>query len=467
VCRALETIWSVNQNDGTLESQIAFVDMLASLVPPEQHEDACSRLRCLFWDLTGGIAANPEWLGWNEQAVSRVAERIHAAEQFELMPILADALEDAGCTEQAILQHCRGPGPHSRGCWVLGMVLARPRGEAGERDKYGCWVNLFTLRIRLNPTDRYAWANRAYGYNRIRRYDDAIADLNQTLEISPGYAWALRERGYSYQEKKDYERALADYDSALQVEPRNNWTYAHRGYVLNNQGKYDEAIEQLNRALRLAPNDGWALGKRGYSYLMKKHNRRAIRDFTRAIENDPVYVDDSDFSWAHACRAEAYQRAGERERAVEDFNRAIQLKPDFAWAYGRRGYAHWRLGQYRQAIADLEKAVGINPEDAWFNNFLAWMLATCPADELRNGWRAVDFATRACELTGWKTANYIDTLAAAHAESGDFEQAVTWQEKVLEMGFTQLKAPHRLKLFQAGKPYREQGCQQRPRSPTS
>jgi len=56
---------------------------------------------------------------------SGIAAAIDAERAFDRMPILADALEDAGCTNQEILSHCRGPGPHVRGCWLVDLILAK------------------------------------------------------------------------------------------------------------------------------------------------------------------------------------------------------------------------------------------------------------------------------------------------------------------------------------------------------
>ena len=65
------------------------------------------------------------WLSWNHGLVPRLAKNIYDERAFEQMPYLADALEDAGCTDAAILAHCRGPGPHARGCWVLDALLEK------------------------------------------------------------------------------------------------------------------------------------------------------------------------------------------------------------------------------------------------------------------------------------------------------------------------------------------------------
>jgi hypothetical protein len=69
------------------------------------------------------VRLHPAWLGWADQTVPRLAEGVYEEGAFDRLPILADALEDAGCTCADILSHLRGPGPHVRGCWALDLIL--------------------------------------------------------------------------------------------------------------------------------------------------------------------------------------------------------------------------------------------------------------------------------------------------------------------------------------------------------
>src|SRR5437762_722095 len=57
--------------------------------------------------------------------IPRLAQAVYEERAFERLPVLADALEEAGCTDAAILDHCRSPGPHARGCWVVDLLLGR------------------------------------------------------------------------------------------------------------------------------------------------------------------------------------------------------------------------------------------------------------------------------------------------------------------------------------------------------
>src|SRR3712207_6197149 len=66
---------------------------------------------------------DPAWLLWNDGCVPRLARMIDEEGRFEALPILADALEEAGCRDADLLAHCRAPGPHVRGCWRIETLL--------------------------------------------------------------------------------------------------------------------------------------------------------------------------------------------------------------------------------------------------------------------------------------------------------------------------------------------------------
>jgi tetratricopeptide (TPR) repeat protein len=114
-------------------------------------------------------------------------------------------------------------------------------------------------------------------------------------------------------------------------------------------------------------------------------------------------------------------------------------------------------GRYSEAIARLDSALTSNPDNAFLHNNKAWLLATCPDDTVRDGTLAVEHATKACDLTNWSNYAYVDTAAAAYAESGDFDSAVKWQTEAIRLGGGSYAQDFqkRLRLFKAGKPYRE------------
>jgi len=71
------------------------------------------------------VVLDPAWLAWDDAAVVKVARTVYEERRFEEMTVLADALEEAGCTCAALLDHCRQPGEHVRGCWLVDLLLQR------------------------------------------------------------------------------------------------------------------------------------------------------------------------------------------------------------------------------------------------------------------------------------------------------------------------------------------------------
>jgi tetratricopeptide (TPR) repeat protein len=211
--------------------------------------------------------------------------------------------------------------------------------------------------------------------------------------------------------------AADHYTKLLDAEPSEDRWFAFRGWARHRQGKIDEALKDYAEAIRLSPQSASWWGNRGLIYMGAKKLDEAIADFTAAIdltENEMGYLN----------RGLAYTRKKEFARAMADYTRVVERNPALA------------LGQ----------------------NQLAWLLSTTPDDKVRDGKRAVEAAKKACELTDHKNGGYLDTLAAAYAEVGEFDKAVEWQEKALKAGDIPIKdqdgARKRLELYKQKKPYR-------------
>jgi tetratricopeptide (TPR) repeat protein len=203
---------------------------------------------------------------------------------------------------------------------------------------------------------------------------------------------------------------------------------------------------------KIEQNAGW-YSARGEAYSRKGDYYRAIADFTEAIRLSPRDAD------AHNLRGVAYHAWGDYDEAIDDFTESIHIdstKPEY---YGNRGNAYCGTGDNDKAVADFTEALRLDPKAPDRLNSLAWLWATCPDARVRNGTKAVECATRACELSSWKQATCIATLAAAYAEVGKFDEAVKWQRKALDASDRDAgareNARQRLKLYQEGKPYRQ------------
>jgi tetratricopeptide (TPR) repeat protein len=209
-----------------------------------------------------------------------------------------------------------------------------------------------------------------------------------------------------------------DADQSERELPGTADAYSARGIAWCEEGKFDEAIADFNEALRLEPQNARALVNRGNAWDGKK-------DF---------------------------------DKAIADFTEAIRLDPKLAAAYGNRSLTWQDLGEYEKAASDIEEMIRLEPNSVFALGNCAWLLATCPDDKCRDGKRAVKLATTACELSGWVEVDDIDTLAAAYAEVGDFENAIKWQERALELAppADRVEFRDRLALFKSGQPYRDE-----------
>ena len=222
-------------------------------------------------------------------------------------------------------------------------------------------------------------------------------------------------------------------------------------------GDLDKALEHLNKAVGRGPEVAALYLKRGWIFERQQRLDDAIRDLDQAIRLDPKHA------FAYVTRSAVHAKAGRYNLARRDADLAIRLGPKMASAVFARAELEALAGNYQQALADTDSAVRLQPQFAAAHNLRARLLATTPVAEVRNGTEAVRAATLACELSGWKTPEFLDTLAAAYAESANFTEAVRWQETaVAERGLAQAvkedatrTARDRLELYRKNLPFRD------------
>jgi hypothetical protein len=90
-----------------------------------EEREQCGLLRDLFGNPFHPTTLNLTWLSWHDGLLVSMACQMYESRDFNDMPVLADALEEAGCDNAEILTHCRQPGEHVRGCWVVDLVLGK------------------------------------------------------------------------------------------------------------------------------------------------------------------------------------------------------------------------------------------------------------------------------------------------------------------------------------------------------
>jgi hypothetical protein len=89
---------------------------------PAALAPACALIREVVGNPFHPLRLDPTWLTWNDRTVARLAEAIHQEQDFARLPVLADALEEAGCADADLLRHCRTRAGHVRGCWAVDLL---------------------------------------------------------------------------------------------------------------------------------------------------------------------------------------------------------------------------------------------------------------------------------------------------------------------------------------------------------
>jgi hypothetical protein len=107
------------------DEAVAVVRAWGRWVPPARHRELAELLREVAGNPFRPGALRHRWRVWEGGTIARLARAVYDGRRFEDLPILADALEDAGCADPAVLAHCRGPGEHVRGCWLLDGLLGK------------------------------------------------------------------------------------------------------------------------------------------------------------------------------------------------------------------------------------------------------------------------------------------------------------------------------------------------------
>lgn len=335
--------------------------------------------------------------------------------------------------------------------------------------KFFCGLRLVALAIVASLTT-YAFADpgaytngvashliRAMAYAKLHDWDKMIAQCDEAIRLNPNATDAYRGRGAAYYEKQEWNNVISNYSEVLRLDTNDGDAYSYIGYACNMIGNYDKAIDSYNKYLDFNTNSAAEYFNRGFAYGKKGEVDRAISDYDKAIKLDPKNAD------AFFGRGYEYGYKKDFDKVISDFSEAIRLKPKNAQAYFYRGYTYRIKGDLDKAADDYIKSSELDPNNptVWDSlNSLAWQLATSPDTSIRNGKRSLEVAKRACELSKWGDWRFIDTLAAAYAETSDFDNAVKYQKMTTNMEQSakiqeQFGLVQRLQLYEQKKPYHE------------
>jgi protein O-mannosyl-transferase len=299
-----------------------------------------------------------------------------------------------------------------------------------------------------------AWKQAAY-------WQDSETLWNHTLACTTGNDMAHFGLGNVFLKSKRWDDAIAQYQEAMQIHSNFGEVYNNLGYALQQKGRADEAIPLFQKALELNPNIQTAYDNLGTALLQKGRMDEALAVYQAALRINPDNAKD------HYILANLLRQKGKLDEAIGQYQQALQIDPNYVEAQNNLGLALWQNGREADAIAEFQKTVQIAPNNASYHlnlakafmlkgrmsdainqyqmalqiepanlqtqNDLAWLLATGPQASLRNGEKALQLAQHANAVTGEKNPIVLHTLAAALAATGRFGDAAQTAQKAIEL----------------------------------
>ena len=346
-------------------------------------------------------------------------------------------------------------------------------------------LNDYNTAIQLQPNNAEMFLDRGNAYRDHNELDRALNDYNTAVQVNPtneiGYFWrghllcdltnyAAAELNYQaftlsnptspaawsylgdfHERMTNYTSAIADFTKCIQLEPTTSLYYSIRASlqeesakVFARLGETNKQQEVLNQALRdhqqavtLNPE---ALVGLGRFECRQGHFDQGISDFTLFLQTHPAsYGGLTSRAYAYEIVANRMGTNGDVKgqqdalaKALADWNQLVSLKTQEQNSFQcLRGEYYSRNHQYASALSDFHRAMELQPNDYEAQSSLARFLATCPDPAFRDGTNALTIAQKACASDHYDDGWSLATLAAAYAETGDFVQAVKWQNQAL------------------------------------
>jgi len=334
---------------------------------------------------------------------------------------------------------------------ALGLILRTSARNRDYRDVIPLWAGA----AEVNPRNDRAFNQWAVALAARGQTDEAIEKYERGLELNPASVPAHLSLVPLLLETGRAELALRHCQEAIRLSPGNVVAQFNLGVCLERLGRTDDALRQYEAALEIDPNYEYAHNAIAVLLAGRGQYEEAERRYQQAIRANPRYI------MPLVNLGDLYRRRGYFADAETQYRRALDIEPYYVPARLFLALALEGRGRWREALPMMREAVRLAPRWPEPRLRLAWLLATSPEPNLRNGAEAVRLAEQAAAEMPEPTALSLDVLAAAQAEAGQFSQAVDAAKKALERVDTGSWDPsaetirQRLALYQDNRPFRQ------------
>jgi spermidine synthase/tetratricopeptide (TPR) repeat protein len=285
---------------------------------------------------------------------------------------------------------------------------------------------------------------------------EIIATLRGALTLAPGYgrakvllAEALALDGSRATASGNKEKALAALNEALELNPSQSEAHRMLGAALCDQRQFEQSVPHFEATLSRHPDDAATRYNYGVALLSLKRLEEAQRQFERSLALRPANAN------AHRLMGMTLLNLGRVASATSHFQEAVRLNPEDPQLKDTLGLALYMSGQKAAAVTELRQGVAQHPNDSRLHLSLAWILATCNEQGLRNGVEAERLARAALKMMSAEDPLALDALAAAMAEQGRFDEALATAGQASSLATQQGKTSQVAQIAKRIASYRE------------
>lgn len=322
---------------------------------------------------------------------------------------------------------------HNPTCWLahnsygLELMQRALRSTPPDKALLETAIDHYHESLRLNPDNVEARINTGSALIASGRVEDGKNEFRTAQRTHPKDALAFYNLGFILHQERKFAEAEAEYRKAIKVWPEYTVAYLWLGRALEQQRKLAEAEQALSNAVRLVPVS--AGPRRDLANVLNLEGKvsQAAAEYRTVLKLQP-----SD-AIAHYRYGNVLLKLDQREAACNEYATALAIDPKIPEAHYQLAVQLGLSGNIHEALNHYHEALRLNPNWTVALNNAAWLLATAKEPTARSGKDAATLAQRAVMLTKTNDADALDTLSAALAETGQFDEAVKAADKAVQL----------------------------------